>query len=221
MNTLISLLGVIVSIISIVLTYVQAKKLKIHNEKLKMWDKKFIDETNDLSIIPFLQIDTYDKKIDWKYNKDGELKQLILYIVLINVGKESALEIKSLKLDGLDFKSDIYKDKSEFVYSFYQYFSKRYVLPKGETFFKINVDIPSAIVNANLLVNEKNEFYFSDYVRFKLGFVDMKGNSFEQTFAFDYSGTFKTDNKDDNKKVSFNLRNESDKPVKISSNKTK
>ncbi|TNK95288.1 hypothetical protein C4M95_04050, partial [Mycoplasmopsis pullorum] len=74
MNTLISLLGVIVSIISIVLTYVQAKKLKIHNEKLKMWDKKFIDETNDLSIIPFLQIDTYDKKIDWKYNKDGELK---------------------------------------------------------------------------------------------------------------------------------------------------
>ena len=130
------------------------------------------ENQNRVSLIPYFHLE-FEEKI--YVNEDFNEKRLILPITLINLGKESATNIRLIPMiegGGLEnyFKTDRLSQNIHFVYD---YLDKQYALSKDKIKF-------SSCCN----------FHETAYdVYFKIRFDDLVGRTYEQKFRFQYCYT--------------------------------
>jgi hypothetical protein len=134
------------------------------------------ENQNRVSLIPYFHLE-FEEKI--YVNEDLDKKRLILPITLINLGKESATNIRLIPMfedGGIEnyFKTCGLSQNIHFVYS---YLDKQYALSKDKIKFSSCCDFHGVAYD----------------VYFKIRFDDLVGRTYEQKFRFQYCYTVMSD----------------------------
>lgn len=176
-SSFISLIAIVISIIALYMNQKNYNKSQLWQEILA--DKREIElheqqkhskNTDRTSIIPYFTL-SCEKKIYVKEISDEEM--LILPLSLINLGRESATNIRLEPVvpgGGLEHYF-MTENSSKDIHFVYEYLDKQYALPEGA------VNFSSCCARHN---NAHN-------VSFKVRFNDLVGRTYEQDFRFQYS----------------------------------
>lgn len=182
LSILFSCISLIISVVHVLLTS-RKDRWDIHYKEDERQSKKILEEQNQKNqnkieqlnetqirskVIPFFHLDLNDKEI--KFNKDS----CIAKINLINIGKDSATNIRLCPLKNLD-GSQLYfctKNKNDNPHFVYNYLNKSYACPRD-------------VITFETIVKGNNEYEY--IVDFKIQFDDLLGNTYEQNFELGYS----------------------------------
>lgn len=171
-----SYLAIIVSIIGIYISYKNHKSnhiLSLEQEAMREREQEnqvLLNKNNSrVAMIPYFHLEL-ENEIYTK--RQGNDNNYILPITLINLGKESATNIRLIPLNdnsGLDgyFETSGNNNYSHFVYD---YLDKQYAFPQG----KIDLSVSC----------KAHENAYNVY--FKIQFNDLIGRTYEQKFRFQY-----------------------------------
>lgn len=172
-----SALAILVSIIGIGISYKNYKSnqiLSMRQEKLRKMENKLqvqLNNTNSrIAIIPHFHLELEDEIY---LKEQNNKKKIILPIKIINLGRESATNVRLIPLKETgDFNSyfktnDDVNNHKHFVHD---YLDKQYALPQEVISFSVRC-----------------EFHSNAYdVYFKIQFNDLIGRTYQQDFKFQY-----------------------------------
>lgn len=175
----VAIVAIIVSIIGIFIGYKNHKSnqlLTVNQEVMRQKENKYQTLLNKnhsrVSLIPYFHLEL-EKEIYVKKQTDRNL--CILPITLINLGKESATNIRLIPILDNGGLEDYFKTSGESNYEHFihDYLDKQYAFPQGR-------------VNLSAHCNEHECAYD---VYFKIQFNDLVGRTYVQKFRFQYCTT--------------------------------